>query len=82
MFDYVGFTLIKLGWLKLYQLDMVYVNSIWLNMVLEVELYKMEMETFITWIVFLKMLALRFIFFLEAKKCTLYYVRMMFIGWE
>jgi hypothetical protein len=51
MFDYVGFTLIKLGWLKLYQLDMVYVNSIRLNMVLEVELYRMEMETFITWIV-------------------------------
>jgi hypothetical protein len=48
MFDYVGFTLIKLGWLKLYQLNMVYVNSIWLNMVLEVEIYRMEMETFIT----------------------------------
>lgn len=48
MFDYVGFTLIKLVWLKLCQLDMVYVNSIRLNMVLEVELYRMEMENFIT----------------------------------
>jgi hypothetical protein len=28
MFECVGFTLIKLGWLKLYQLNMVYVNSI------------------------------------------------------
>jgi hypothetical protein len=68
MFDYVGFTLIKLGWLKLYQLNMVYVNSIWLNMVLEVEIYRMEMETFITWIVLKKMITLRFIFFLRSKK--------------